>query len=771
MGERNHSILVFSCVFALLMLCVRPQQAVAQSRCGTELTPQQARLALQNQREGRYSPPAGAAGGFIVVPVTLHAVRNTGGWGGFLLEDLEEALEDANDIFFPATGIFFCQRGYGYYLSDDDFFYNIDSMEEIDALRMIDPVPDTLNIYITYQMADETGPLCEASSFTFSEVQGIVVSYQCDSSSLIHAIGHYFDLFDTHETNFGLECADGSNCDVAGDLLCDTPADPGLNADLVSEDCVYTGDIEGPCEDDALYAPDVSNYMSAAPSSCRDSFTAQQQERILATLLNLRPELALDDCLRLGPCELPKLDPSSGGNDDEFGSHVDIRGDTLAISAPRYSTIDDDGGAVFIFQFDDGEWRWRQTITAADGQEDDRFGWSLTFAGDQLLVGASFDDGAFEDTGSVYVFEFDGDEWAQVDKFEASDSSIEARFGETMAVDGETLLVGAPFDAAAGVRTGAVYVLEREDGQWVERQKVVPFNAVDLSRFGVALDIEGEHAIVGASTFEGDKVGRGIAYAMRRVEGMWTPLQILAPLVPTALDFGSPVKICGNAVVIADGNDNEQGSGTGAVYVFEFDGFIWRETQRLTLADGAGSDDFGDAIATTEELLLIGAPGRDVGASDTGAVFAYDRVGDVWVPREKLVPTDADQAWRFGSAIAVEPGIDVTLIGAKGAEPVGAGAAYVAVGLLGVDCNGNDNPDFCDISDGISSDTNGNGIPDECETTLGDIDGDGDVDATDLILLLGAWGACDDCGNCVADLDGDCNVGSADLIILLGNWG
>ncbi len=86
------------------------------------------------------------------------------------------------------------------------------------------------------------------------------------------------------------------------------------------------------------------------------------------------------------------------------------------------------------------------------------------------------------------------------------------------------------------------------------------------------------------------------------------------------------------------------------------------------------------------------------------------------------------------------------------------------------DCNDNFIPDACDITDGTSADRNGNGIPDECETLLGDLDGDGVVGTSDLVLLLGAWGVCPDCGDCPADLDGDCNVGSPDLILLLGNW-
>lgn len=86
------------------------------------------------------------------------------------------------------------------------------------------------------------------------------------------------------------------------------------------------------------------------------------------------------------------------------------------------------------------------------------------------------------------------------------------------------------------------------------------------------------------------------------------------------------------------------------------------------------------------------------------------------------------------------------------------------------DCNENGIPDECEIAAGTVNDDNGDGIPDECGTP-GDIDGDGNVSTTDLLILLGSWGACVDCNDCPADLDGDCSVGTSDLLILLGNWG
>jgi len=86
------------------------------------------------------------------------------------------------------------------------------------------------------------------------------------------------------------------------------------------------------------------------------------------------------------------------------------------------------------------------------------------------------------------------------------------------------------------------------------------------------------------------------------------------------------------------------------------------------------------------------------------------------------------------------------------------------------DCNENGIPDECEIAAGTLPDKNGNGIPDECEIP-GDLDGDGTVGASDLLILLASWGPCDDCDDCPADLNGDCTVGAADLLILLVNWG
>ena len=95
------------------------------------------------------------------------------------------------------------------------------------------------------------------------------------STGLIHEIGHMFGLPHTHETGNGKELVNGSNCTVAGDLICDTPADPRLSG-YVNENCEYTGQHVDPNGD--LYSPMVNNYMAYSPGKCRNAFTSGQKE-------------------------------------------------------------------------------------------------------------------------------------------------------------------------------------------------------------------------------------------------------------------------------------------------------------------------------------------------------------------------------------------------------------------------------------------------------------------------------------------------------------
>ena len=110
-----------------------------------------------------------------------------------------------------------------------------------------------------------------------------------NGSTLAHEVGHYLGLYHTHETYFGDEAVDGSDCSVDGDLLCDTPADPNLSSTVSSDGCVYSSAATD--ENGATYSPSVTNLMSYTPKGCRYDITEDQLDKILWTLQNQRTYL------------------------------------------------------------------------------------------------------------------------------------------------------------------------------------------------------------------------------------------------------------------------------------------------------------------------------------------------------------------------------------------------------------------------------------------------------------------------------------------------
>lgn len=275
---------VFLVVAALAGACGAALGQHGLGECGLELTPGEAAIHLQRQAAGVYSAPEGP-GTVYVVPLTMHVVRRSDGTGGLPPERVAQALVDANDAWRVAN-IQFCQAGPIRYI-DSDIYYDITG-NETTALRNIDVVPGTINIWFV-----NSASYCGISSFTTSSQQGIVMNNSCTAlptnrSTFPHEIGHYFDLYHTHETAFGTECVARTNCTTRGDLLCDTAADPTLSTSNINASCLWVGTNTPPCGGDPPYAPDPRNYMSYSRKECRDVFSPGQRTRAYATLVNIR---------------------------------------------------------------------------------------------------------------------------------------------------------------------------------------------------------------------------------------------------------------------------------------------------------------------------------------------------------------------------------------------------------------------------------------------------------------------------------------------------
>ncbi len=204
------------------------------------------------------------------IPIKAYILRQSNGSGGISECDLKDAIDVANVQFIPAMyNLVVCALEY----IDSDTYYNIGSFGEGDNLYFSNNDPTAMNIYFVNSAAG----YCGWANFPWSSDRYIMMDNSCamNTSTLAHEIGHYFGLYHTHQG--GNELVNGSNCSSAGDLLCDTPADPNISG-LVNGSCQYTGNATDANGD--TYVPDPLNMMSYSQKHCRDIFTTDQVARM-----------------------------------------------------------------------------------------------------------------------------------------------------------------------------------------------------------------------------------------------------------------------------------------------------------------------------------------------------------------------------------------------------------------------------------------------------------------------------------------------------------
>ena len=190
----------------------------------------------------------------------------------------------------------------------------------------------------------------------------------------------------------------------------------------------------------------------------------------------------------------------------QFGEHVATDGTILLVSSRRYSGGPGSSGAVYVYRRNGAEWELEDRFTSPTGAADDRFGasgssWgsSIAVSGDRIAVGVAYaDPGGVSDAGAVYLYEYDSGNWSQDVEVSASDPFAGDRFGGALDLDGGVLVVGARGKDAVGSGSGGAYVYREVDGTWLETSALQPNPAVSGAGFGSSVSLDGERVLVGA---------------------------------------------------------------------------------------------------------------------------------------------------------------------------------------------------------------------------------------------------------------------------------
>lgn len=474
------------------------------------------------------------------------------------------------------------------------------------------------------------------------------------------------------------------------------------------------------------------------------------------------------------PCadtEFSRLVASDAESEDSFGESVSISGDRMVIGAFGADGVELDAGAAYVFARQGTDWIERATLTASGAALGDLFGYAVSIRGGVIAVGAPLDDSGASGAGSVTVFAFDGAAWIEQAELTASDAGTGDQFGVPLALGAGTVVVGAAGADAGGQDAGAAYVYRSDGVKWIEEAKLIASDADARDRFGYAVAIDGETVLVGA--FNDDHSGpfsldgRGSAYVFRFDGGTWIEQARLTASDGVVGDnFGWTVSVRGDTALVGAVADDGPEVDSGSVYVFRFDPSAtqWIEQAKLTASDAAAGDNFGFSIDQDDGTALIGARFVNAGGAEAGAAYVFRADGTDWTEQARFTASDAAAFDHFGFSVSVDGGVAVIAAADSDAAGPGSGSAYVFRGLS--DCNETGTLDLCDILSGDSQDGDGNGVPDECAATGGDFDGDGDVDLMDFAqfdsCVTGPGGeASDPCD--VFDFDGDHDVDLADL--------
>jgi FG-GAP repeat len=322
---------------------------------------------------------------------------------------------------------------------------------------------------------------------------------------------------------------------------------------------------------------------------------------------------------------------------DLFGVSVAISGDTIVVGATQLDLYNLGQGKAYVFVRSGATWNQKQKLTASDGAVGDRFGQAVAISGDTIVVGASHDNGFLTtDQGSAYVFVRSGSYWSywiEQQKLTASDGTAYDFFGWSVAISVDTVVIGAwQDDISSKNDQGSAYVFVRSGSSWSQQHQLTAWDGLADDRFGFSVAISGDTVVVGAyfddiyrDSCSCNQHNRGSAYVFVRSGGSWSLPHKLTASDGAADDvFGWSVAISGNTIVVGARTDSIGGNTyQGSAYIFVRSGSSWDQHQKLTASDGAAFDTFGDSVAISGNNVVVGARGDN---NNRGSAYVFEWV-------------------------------------------------------------------------------------------------------------------------------------------------
>jgi len=393
--------------------------------------------------------------------------------------------------------------------------------------------------------------------------------------------------------------------------------------------------------------------------------------------------------------ERKKLLSSDSQSKDYFGYSVSISEDIVIVGAFKEDAVGFDTGAAYIFSRDQGginNWGEIKKLIASDAQEYEYFGCSVSISGNIVIIGAWEEDSGGLNAGAAYIFSRDQggiNNWGEVKKLMANDSQSGDWFGFSVSISGDIGIVGAFYEDSGASDAGVAYIFSKDQGginNWGQVKKLIASDIEQSDRFGYSVSISGDTLIIGAHYQDSGAPDGGAAYIFSKDQGginNWGQVKKLIASDSQSSDhFGYSVSILGDVCIIGAVGEDSGGPRAGAAYIFSRDqeGINnWGQVKKLIASDSQSFDKFGYSVSISGDISIIGAYGVS-GGSNAGAayIFSKDHGGiNNWGEIKKLIASDSQSSDRFGQSVSISGNVGIS--GAYYEDSVGidAGAAYI----------------------------------------------------------------------------------------------
>ncbi len=384
--------------------------------------------------------------------------------------------------------------------------------------------------------------------------------------------------------------------------------------------------------------------------------------------------------------ESARLMVADGTQNAQFGTSVAMDGDTIIVGAPEArNAVNTIQGAAYIFVRNGAVWTQQaKLVPPTDNVSASyNFGSSVALDGDTAIVGSHFENiGSNLNQGAAYVFVRNGTSWTMEQKLTASDGMSGSQFGYSVAIDGNTVLIGAFRHRTSNIEKGVAYIFTRVNNTWIQQAQLTDNNGNISNRFGFSVALDSNTVIIGAPSGNNEtNIANGVVCVFTGSGASWTQQTRL-----TASDargdewFGTSVDIDGDSVVVGarygfGGSSANSPIGSGSAYVFTRNESNWTQQQKFTAPNSVF---FGNSVSISGDTLIIGSPNDPIGTNDLqGSAYVFVRSNNQWIRQSRLISSANTISDKFGTSVSVNG--NKFIVGAPGFDNetnLNQGAAY-----------------------------------------------------------------------------------------------